>query len=200
MKILAFILLGIVLFLSTLYFFKSPVIYHGSAKHDFLLDKNYTSVRRKLQQEGTMEQIIEIHYGKLISHKWLNKEFILVRLRRPTQWTYRAYGIAEIKIYDKYVGEQILIFNQDVYADQDKLINKLTLKEPAEGINFYETTTRFEAEGNKTRVYASTRIEIPRKAPAFLRNYVQSKVDKSATTSVRRSEKAIKTVLLLNKL
>ncbi|RIK79348.1 MAG: hypothetical protein DCC67_10690 [Planctomycetota bacterium] len=167
-----------------------------TARRTFVIDEDFTSVRKILVRTDSAKQIVAMGGGsEFISQQWsaIGGAIDSIKLLDP-QWRLQLHGTLRVRTKDPYIGQHPIALEQDVVIEVDFLNSDVTLKQPAERLKQYHMKTRFERDpsAGNTRVALELTQEILTDAPWFAHGIADRRVRSSAEQTLANQERAIR--------
>lgn len=147
-------------------------------KIDFLINKPYFSVIKKLSKKESLEKIIEKNNIKIVDKKW--HEFTVDVPDRPIKLRqYKLEGYLEFTVekQDFYLGNINLPFIQEIIVDFKKLFIKTKLAKPSKLVDSYDRGVKIFQEQQITKVEVVSKIKIKKFIPFVFKNIMDKKLD-----------------------
>ena len=177
-----------------------------SARRSFVIEEDFTKVRKVLVRKDGAKQIITMGGGsEFVEQRWeegtaatdsenLGEALLKNVISSEPDWELELHGTLKVRTLDDYVGEHVVALDQDVVIVPDSLKSVVNLREGTDRLLQYEMTTRFERqpeEGN-TRVELSLAQEILTEAPWFAHGIADRRVRASVEKTLTNQEAAIR--------
>ncbi|MCA9258198.1 MAG: hypothetical protein KDA61_03305 [Planctomycetales bacterium] len=182
--------------------FRGEYATRQAAAREFVLDEDFTVVRKILVRKNAAQQIVTMSGdSEFVEQKFssVGGDVNSLELLNP-QWRLELEGTLRVRILDKYVGQQVVALDQDIEITVDKVDSQVELREPSERLKDYAMTTRFtRTPENKTLIELSLEQAILTDAPWFAHGIADRRVKASVEKSLENQEEAIRQVIAENR-
>lgn len=175
-----------------------------TATRTFLLEEDFTDVRKILVRNDSAKQIVTMGGGStFVDQKWsavgLDSSRLLEELVNP-DWRLELHGTLHVRTTDEYIGEHVIALKQDVEITPDFLHSETHLEEPAERLRQYDMKTYFDRDGatGKSRVSLELTQEILTDAPFWAHPIADRRVRQSVERTLENQETAIRKLIAEN--
>jgi hypothetical protein len=172
-----------------------------TAKRSFVIDEDFTSVRKILVRNDGAKQIVTLggsseYIDDDMESFGLDSGKPLDQLLNP-DWQIHVNGTLRVRTKDEYVGRHEIALAQDIEITPDFLHSESRLKEPKGRLKEYDMKTYFDrdAETGKTRVSLELMQQILTDAPFWAHFIADRRVRRSAETTLANQETAIRQLI-----
>jgi hypothetical protein len=172
-----------------------------TARRSFIIDQNFTDVRKILVRNDSAKQIVAMGGGsEFIDQEWSAVGGELDALELLSDWRLELHGTLRVRTKDEYIGEHVIALAQDVEITPDFLRSEVHLKEPAERLKEYDMETHFERDGRtgKARINLEMTQQILTDAPWWAHAIADRRVRQSAERTLANQETAIRKLIAEN--
>ena len=177
-----------------------------SAQRSFVIEDDFTKVRKVLVRKDGAKQIITMGGGsEFVEQRWeegtaatdsenLGEALLKNVISSDPDWELELHGTLKVRTLDDYVGKHVVTLDQDVVIVPDSLESVVHLREGTDRLLQYEMTTRFvrQPEEGNTLVELSLAQEILTDAPWFAHGIADRRVRASVEKTLTNQEAAIR--------
>jgi hypothetical protein len=177
-----------------------------TAKRSFLVEEDFTKVRKILVRTEAAKQIITMGgSSEYIDQQWtaiggeLDPGRLLQMMIAP-EWRIELHGALKVRTLDDYVGRLEIELEQDVEIEPDFLHSEVTLEKPKGRLEGYHMVTRFSRDESTgmSRIDLTLTQRILTRAPWFAHRVADRRVFESADRTLTRQETAIRKLIAEN--
>jgi hypothetical protein len=191
--------LGLVLLLSVV--FRGEYPSRQTGLRTFVLDHNFTDVRKILVRNDSAKQIVTMGGGsEYVDQEWSAVGGQLDAIQLLADWKLELHGTLHVRTKDEYIGEHVIGLRQDVEITPDYLHSTTHLNEPAERLQAYDMKTMFDRDQqtDKAKVTLELTQEILTDAPWFAHGIADRRVKQSVDKTLANQEAAIRKLIAEN--
>ncbi len=182
--------------------FPGQKLVKAQAEREFIIDENFTDVRKILVRKDVAKDIIALGGdSEFVEQQWsavggdVNPTSIF-----DLGWRLELHGILKVRILDDYIGKHVVPMDQKVEITVDLVDSRSVLEQGTDRLLAYDMVTRFSRTAdNKTRVQLKLMQEINAEAPWFAGAIAQNIVNESVQRSLANQERGIRQVIEDNK-
>jgi len=166
-----------------------------SAERSFVLDENFTVVRKILVRKDAAKQIVAMGGdSEFVEQNWtaVGGEIESLQILDPA-WRLELHGQLTVRTLDDYVGREVIVLDQDVEITVDRVNSEVRLSRGAERLADYAMTTRFSrTPAETTQVELTLAQQIRTDAPWFAHRIADRRVLAAVERSLANQERAIR--------
>jgi len=190
--------LGLVLLLSVV--FRGEYPSRQTGRRTFVIDQNFTAVRKILVRNESAKEIITMGGGsEFVDQEWSSVGGELPAIELLADWKLELHGTLHVRTKDEYIGEHVIGLRQDVEITPDYLHSTTHLNEPAERLRAYDMKTLFDRDqSRKAKVTLELTQEILTDAPWFAHGIADRRVKQSVDKTLVNQEAAIRKLIAAN--
>lgn len=175
-----------------------------TAVRSFLIEEDFTAVRKILVRNDSAKQIVTMGGGsEFVDSQWesvgLDADRPLEELIDP-DWRINLHGTLRVRTTDPYIGSHVIALDQEVEITPDYLHSGTHLTEPAERLQRYDMKTHFDRDEStgQARVTLELTQEIVTAAPFWAHGIADRRVRESAERTLTNQEEAIRRLIADN--
>ena len=163
-------------------------------KKQFVIDKDFVSVRKSLSQGKFEEEILKANNAVMIEKTWINKGFHIERpLKKDRYWEFNGSLLAKVGVNNPRTGQMTVELKHDVLVTTDAIQLEANLARPLEvGLTNLRQKIVMVPQGDKTLVRIEVSMRLSRFVPGFFREYAQKQLMQAADSSVDAFESVLK--------
>ena len=172
-----------------------------TAVRSFVIDEDFTAVRKILVRNEAAKQIVTLGGGSVfLDDEW---ESVGLEAGKPLEelvdpdWRVNLHGTLRVRTTDEYIGSHDVGLKQEVEITPDFLHSQTHLAEPAERLQRYDMKTHFDRDAStgKARVSLELTQEILTDAPFWAHSIADRRVRQSAERTLENQERAIRQLI-----
>lgn len=165
-----------------------------SRRKQFVIDRDFVSVRKSLSQGKFEEEILKANNAVMIEKKWINKGFHIERpLKKDRYWEFNGSLLAKIGVNNPRTGQMTVELKHDVLVTTETIQLEANLVRPLEiGLTDLREKIVMVPQGDKTLVRIEVAMRLSRFVPGFFREYAQKQLMQAADNSVDTFESVVK--------
>jgi hypothetical protein len=198
-------LLGVVATLAAVFVlslvFREEYPSRQTAKRTFMLDEDFTAVRKILVRNDAAKQIVTM--GGSSEYISDDMESIGLDAGKPLDellnpdWRLHVNGTLRVRTKDDYVGRHEIALAQDIEITPDFLHSESRLKEPKGRLKEYDMKTYFDRDqsSGNARVSLELTQQILTEAPFWAHGIADRRVRQSAEKTLANQEAAIRKLI-----